>query len=153
MGREDTESASETVRNETDFWNELPRLARTPDQLDWMRFTDVPNVKFANPENDAIESAHLEGDIEGPGLRADMEIYPAGMTVAPHMHPNAERVYIIEGSLDLQLGEPGEEETVTYPAGSYLVVPAYTRHVVSTPQRAKVLVIQLGRYAALRAAG
>lgn len=131
---------------------DAPRVMLTPEKIVPKEFRDVPNVAFKDPGHDAILSAHLEGDIAGPGLRADIETYPAGMTVAAHMHKTTERFYVIEGSLDLQLGEPGQEKTVTYPRGSYVVIPGYTRHVVSTPLGGKVLVIQLGPYIALPAA-
>ncbi len=54
-----------------------------------------------------------------------------------HSHPNEEVWHILEGEVDLTLGE----ETRCVRAGSAVVIPGGTPHAVSTKERCRVLVV------------
>ena len=62
----------------------------------------------------------------------------AGATLHAHSHPNEEVWHIIEGELDLALGN----ETRSLRAGSEAVIPAGTTHaVVAVKKRCRAIVV------------
>ena len=62
----------------------------------------------------------------------------AGATLHAHSHPNEEVWHIIEGELDLALGN----ETRSLRAGSAAVIPAGTTHaVVAVKKRCRAIVV------------
>jgi unsaturated pyranuronate lyase len=61
----------------------------------------------------------------------------AGAVLPPHMHANEEVWHVIDGSIDLTLGE----ETRTVSAGNALVVPANVLHAAHAKHQCRVIVV------------
>ena len=61
----------------------------------------------------------------------------AGATLHAHSHPNEEVWHIIEGALDLTLGD----ETRCVRAGHAVVIPAGTTHAVAVTHRCRAIVV------------
>jgi quercetin dioxygenase-like cupin family protein len=64
---------------------------------------------------------------------------PAGTGSPPHTHPGAEALYVLEGDLDVHIGD----ETVAAGPGSRFYFPAGTREWFEARTRATVLVTYL----------
>lgn len=75
------------------------------------------------------EVAVLEGDPAEPGVFTMQIKMPDGYEIAPHWHPNVERVTVISGTFYLGEGEE-LDKTAAEPleAGSYTSMPPGMRH-------------------------
>lgn len=68
-------------------------------------------------------------DLSAPGrevIQVRVDFAP-GASFPKHMHPGEEIIYIIEGTLEYQVGD---EQAATYKAGDVLFVPAGAIHQV-----------------------
>ncbi len=83
-------------------------------------------------KNEAIADINAEGF--WPVSWAD----PPGESYAPHSHPSDERLYLIEGSLELV--DVAAAETYRLEPGDKLILPAGTVHSASTREGAKYIV-------------
>lgn len=74
--------------------------------------------------------ALLEGRRDRPGVPFSYAFFiPAGTWDAPHAHSATARVFVARGALRIGFGEdPDHAAAITYPAGSYVVVPAGAVH-------------------------
>lgn len=89
--------------------------------------------------------AVLEGDPKQAGLFTLRLRVPAGARIAPHWHPQPERVTVLEGSLRIGFGERFDEQRLTaLPAGSYYVNPPQTPHFLDFPVAALVQITTQG---------
>lgn len=72
----------------------------------------------------------LEGDRAIPGAAFSYAFFiPAGTWDGPHWHSTAARVFVAKGSLRISYGEQFDRASAkTYPAGSYVIVPAHMIH-------------------------
>jgi len=61
----------------------------------------------------------------------------AGAALHAHSHPNEEVWHIVEGEAELTLGE----ETRCVRAGSAVVIPANTKHMVGVKKRCRAIVV------------
>ncbi len=71
----------------------------------------------------------LEGDPAKEGYFALRLKMPAGYAIPPHLHPKDERVTVLEGTLQLGMGDKAEESKYqSFTPGSYLSMPAGMHH-------------------------
>lgn len=118
-----------------------------PENIAWEPLP-VPKVNGV-PVFDAGDSrvALLDGEEGSGGMMVRIIDYKIPMTGKPHMHASAERTYILSGSMGVVTGDG--DEPVTYLEGSYVTIPANTRHYAVITGPVKVLTIQVGDYKAL----
>lgn len=73
--------------------------------------------------------AVLEGDPGEPGLFTMQIRMPDGFEIAPHWHPNVERVTVLSGTFHLGSGEEFDSEaTEPLEAGSHFSMPPEMTH-------------------------
>jgi len=74
--------------------------------------------------------ALLEGRRDQPGVTFAYAFFiPAGTWDAPHAHSQTARVFVARGALRIGYGETADHAAaITYPAGSYVLVPAGAVH-------------------------
>jgi anti-sigma factor ChrR (cupin superfamily) len=92
--------------------------------------------------NDGRQRAQLFGDSSEGGTWVDRVKIPGGARVLAHTHPQDELVTVIEGTW--YLGEGAKFDSVnlrSYPAGSFIVIPAGIPHFVATKEG--TVVVQL----------
>lgn len=76
-----------------------------------------------------IQMAMLEGDPAGNGLFTMRLKAPDGYRIAPHVHPNYERITVISGTFHLGEGERFDRAAAKpLGAGSYTTMPPGMRH-------------------------
>src|SRR5215510_11637808 len=81
---------------------------------------------------DGRERAQMFGDWNEGGEWIDRVKIPAGARVLAHTHPNDEIVTVIEGTWYLGQGEKFDVVKLkSYPAGSFIVIPAGVPHFVA----------------------
>ena len=79
-----------------------------------------------------VETVVLEGDPRGPGLFTLRLRAPAGTRLAPHTHPQPERVTVLEGSIGVGFGPTYDQTRLkVFRAGDYYVNPPGAPHYVS----------------------
>lgn len=89
--------------------------------------------------------AVLEGDPKAPGLFTLRLEIPAGFRLAPHWHPQDERVTVLSGSLSVGFGETFDPTKGTaFPAGSFYVNPTPLPHYVWSDGGAVIQITGLG---------
>lgn len=90
-----------------------------PDQIRWE--AAAPNgTKFALLEG--------ERDKAGVGFSYAFAV-PGGVWDGPHSHSATVKVFVAKGALRIGFGPvPDHGKAITYPAGSYLIVPAGAVH-------------------------
>jgi len=96
-----------------------------------------------NPLVKGMESAVLIGDPSKPEVTVVRNKFPANSKVAPHIHPHAEIVTVLSGSIGFGLGDtfdPAKGEMVK--AGGINVVPAKQSHFVWTGSEEAVIQVQ-----------
>ena len=95
----------------------------TPEQVRW--FTP-PYYK------DGRQRAQLLGDSSQGGTWVDRVKIPSGGRVLAHTHPEDELVTVIEGTWYVGEGEKFDAGKLrSYPAGSFVVIPAGVPHFVA----------------------
>ncbi|WP_228517797.1 cupin domain-containing protein [Aliidiomarina indica] len=73
--------------------------------------------------------AVLEGDPSQTGIFTMRLKLPDGFIIAPHWHPNVERVTVLSGTFKLGQGDTIDtESTHAFTAGSYISMPPEMRH-------------------------
>jgi quercetin dioxygenase-like cupin family protein len=71
----------------------------------------------------------LEGDPSQPGVFNMRIRMPDGFVIAPHWHPNVERVTVLSGTFRLGMGETVDREAAQpLQAGSYFSLPPHEPH-------------------------
>lgn len=90
-----------------------------PDRIAWQR---------TNP--DGTRFALLEGSRDTPGTAFSYAFFiPAGAWDGPHRHSATARVFVARGNLRLGYGTRSDRAAArSFPAGSYLLVPAGAVH-------------------------
>ena len=75
------------------------------------------------------KSAVLEGDPTKEGLFTMRLRFPDGFQVKPHWHPAVEHVTVLEGTLNLGMGDAFDTaKTKALPAGSFAFMPPKMHH-------------------------
>lgn len=89
--------------------------------------------------------ALLEGDPGQPGVFTMRIRMPDGFRIAPHWHPNVERVTVITGTFHLGTGEVFDKDAA-HPLGpgSYTSMPPGMRHYVFTEGETVVQISTVG---------
>ena len=109
----------------------------TPELIHW-----APSPPSLPP---GAKTATLEGDVRQPGFFTMRAHFPAGYRIAPHTHPNAERVTVISGTLYLGEGDQFDEsKAVALPAGSYSTMPPGMKHFAFTKEDTVIQVSSIG---------
>jgi quercetin dioxygenase-like cupin family protein len=73
--------------------------------------------------------AMLEGDMSEPGVFTLRIKLPDGFEIAPHWHPNVERVTVLSGTFHLGAGETMDKQNADrLESGSYTSMPPGMRH-------------------------
>jgi quercetin dioxygenase-like cupin family protein len=81
------------------------------------------------PAPAGFKVAVLEGDPKKAGLYTVRAKFPPKGKLAPHFHPGAERVTVLEGSIRVGFGDKADPaKTVRFTAGSFYVIPAKMHH-------------------------
>ena len=92
-----------------------------PDQVTW---GPAPPVLPAG-----AKAAVLEGDPKQVGPFTMRVSFPDGYRVPPHFHPAAERVTVIQGTLQLGMGDKFDGSALnSLPTGSYVSMKPGTHH-------------------------
>lgn len=112
----------------------------TPDKIEWK-----PAPPSLRP---GAQVAILEGDPARKGFFTMRGRFPANYRIAPHWHPNYERVTIISGTLYLGSGDTVDEKNATpLTAGSYSTMPPGMRHFAFTKEPTEIQVTTMGPWA------
>jgi quercetin dioxygenase-like cupin family protein len=95
----------------------LKPLLAAPDQLTWV----------ADPRG--YQQAVVVGDPAKPGMYAAHIRFPAGLRIAPHVHPDDRIVTVLSGTVHVGYGERFDESRLrALPAGSVWTEPARQPH-------------------------
>jgi quercetin dioxygenase-like cupin family protein len=90
---------------------------------------DVAWVDAPPSLEEGAQVAVLEGDPGAPGIFTMRIRMPDGFLIAPHWHPNVERVTVLSGAFLLGSDETVEPEAaVRLEPGSYTAIPPETVH-------------------------
>jgi len=96
--------------------------------------------------------AVLSGDPAAAGLFTIRIKFPAGYVVAPHHHPADELVTVVEGSIDLGMGDTFDKnKTKRLNTGGYAVAAKGMNHYVTTASGGIVQVSAEGPFAIIYA--
>jgi quercetin dioxygenase-like cupin family protein len=113
------------------------RIAILPDAIKW-----IPGPPSLPP---GAKSGVLEGDPTKPGLFTMRIQLPPNYVIAPHRHPEAERVTVLSGSVYVGFGNKVDKEKSTYfQTGSFYVNPAGSSHFVWTKEGVIVQITGVG---------
>lgn len=95
----------------------------TPDKLAW-------NPIQPEGFDPGLEIAVVRGNPNGTtGSYVARLKLPNGYKFPAHWHPMTENVTVLEGEFSLGMGsKPDDSKLMTYPAGSYLYLPAHNVH-------------------------
>ena len=99
-------------------------------------------VRWFTPSfyTDGRQRAHLLGDSNQDGDWVDRVKIPGGVRVLAHTHPQDELVTVIEGTWYLGQGTKFDSARLkSYPAHSFIVIPAGLPHFVATKEGAVVI--------------
>lgn len=111
-------------------------------QLDSQEVVYRPGPSSMPP---GAELAVLEGNPAQPGLFTIRLRIPAGFVLAPHTHPQDERVTVIEGTVVVGFGPTLQPEKArTLGAGAYYLNPPGAVHYVLSPQGATIQITGMG---------
>jgi quercetin dioxygenase-like cupin family protein len=130
--------ASYSQMGEMDNGDEMPgHLMLTPEQFEWK---DGP---VSLPKG--ARSAVLYGDPSKRGPFAMRIKVPANYKIMPHTHPALESVTVLEGALQMGLGDTWDDDKLTnLPAGSYAVMEVGTRHFAGSRDGATIQLHGIG---------
>ena len=109
----------------------------TPSDIQWK---DAPAVLPAG-----AKAAVLDGDPSKPGYFAIRLKFPEGYKVAPHWHPNVERVTVISGTLYIGMGDKFDESKgIEMPAGTYSTMRPKVHHFGWTKGGTEIQISTIG---------
>lgn len=90
----------------------------------------VATIPWETQAANGTRFALLEGRRDQAGVAFSYAFFiPAGTWDAPHSHSATARVFVAKGALRIGYGaQPDRARATTYPAGSYVLVPAGAVH-------------------------
>jgi quercetin dioxygenase-like cupin family protein len=93
-----------------------------------------------------FRNAVLEGDPKKTGLYTVRAKFPPNGKLAPHIHPQAERVTVLEGSIMVGFGEVVDVPKMTkFTVGAFYIIPAKVPHYSQAgPEGAVIQITGLG---------
>jgi quercetin dioxygenase-like cupin family protein len=111
------------------LWRAFVAAQSKPPIIAW----DASNIVWQSISPDGSKYSFLEGDRNAPGKEFTYSAFvPAGTwDHHAHSHNQDARVAVISGALRLAVGpDPDKQPSKTYPAGSYVFVPANLEHTM-----------------------
>ena len=97
--------------------------------------------------NDGRQRAHLFGDSTHGGAWIDRVKIPSGARVLAHTHPRDELATVIEGTWYVGEGAKFDAAKLkSYPAGSFVVIPANVPHFVEAKGAVVVQLTGIGKW-------
>src|SRR5262245_5992943 len=101
-----------------------PLRAIAPDEITWSTVAGYPP---------GYGRAMLEGEADKPVPFTYRVRLPAGFTFQPHTHATDEHVTVLQGAWSFGVGNTFEAARLrSFPAGSFVVIPAGTPHFIAT---------------------
>jgi quercetin dioxygenase-like cupin family protein len=98
--------------------------AVVPSQIKWSAVSGYPS---------GYARAMLEGEASKAGPFTYRVRLPGGFTFQPHTHAGDEHVTVLQGAWSLGIGGTFDASRLrSFPAGSFVVIPAGTPHFVAT---------------------
>ena len=108
----------------------LQAATMQPIQITDVVWKDAPATMPAG-----AKMAVLEGDPRHEGMFTIRVKLPAGAKIAPHFHPQPERVTVIWGEARVGFGDVFDiKKTKRFPAGSFYVNPPESHHYLYFPR-------------------
>ncbi len=106
-----------------------PRTTFGPDSAIQLSVDEIEWQPGPDSLEEGAEYAVLEGDPGSSGIFVMRLKLPDGFEIAPHTHPNFERVTVISGTFNLGHGSTfNREEATELPAGSFTCMPPGMEH-------------------------
>src|SRR3954470_10191797 len=68
------------------------------------------------------------GCVEGERMIVALMRYPAGQPSEPHSHPNEQWIYVLEGELEMQFDDAGDDVWLCGGPGQVFYIPANKVH-------------------------
>jgi quercetin dioxygenase-like cupin family protein len=92
--------------------------------------------------------AVLQGDPSKPELFTVRLAFPAGYTIAPHVHPTDEHITVISGTFLVGMGDKADfTNPVVLPVGGFITAPAKMAHFARAKGATVVQVSAIGPFA------
>jgi quercetin dioxygenase-like cupin family protein len=92
--------------------------------------------------------AVLQGDPSKPELFTVRLEFPAGYTIAPHVHPTDEHITVISGTFLVGMGDKADfTNPVVLPVGGFITAPAKMAHFARAKGATVVQVSAIGPFA------
>jgi len=109
---------------------------------------DAKSIQWQQVDSDGTKYSLLEGSRDVPGQAFTYAFFiPAGYH-EHHWHTSDARVAVIQGALKVSFGETLDlEHTKTYPAGSFLLVPANLKHTMTADVDTVIIGTAIGPWA------
>jgi len=103
-------------------------------------------IQWGDAAADGTRYALLEGSRDTQGDTFSYAFFiPAGTWDAPHAHSSTARVFVVTGELQIGYGADNDHgKARTYPAGSYLIMPAGTVHFDGAEQDTMIIGTAIG---------
>ncbi|MEX0885343.1 MAG: cupin domain-containing protein [Phycisphaeraceae bacterium] len=106
---------------------------------------DIPWQAGPASFEEGAEMAVLEGDPAEEGMFTMRLRVPSGFVIAPHWHPNYERVSVLSGTFHLGHGDTVDSNaTERLEAGSYTVMPPGMRHFAIAEGQTVIQITTMG---------
>jgi quercetin dioxygenase-like cupin family protein len=123
------------------------KSAAAQDAKSW----DAKNIVWQTEGKSGTKYALLEGERDTPGKAFTYAFFiPAGYW-EHHWHSTDARVAVISGALSVSFGEKLDKERAkSYPAGSYLLVPANAKHSMGATVDTIIIGTAIGPWATHR---
>jgi quercetin dioxygenase-like cupin family protein len=114
-------AVASTARSAADEKNSV--RAVVPSEMKWSAVSGYPP---------GYTRAMLEGEADKAVPFTYRVRLPAGFTIQPHTHANDEHVTVLEGAWSVGVGDTFDASSVrTFPAGSFIVIPAGMPHFLA----------------------
>jgi Domain of unknown function (DUF4437) len=109
----------------------------------------IDNIPWQDTSTDGTKYALLEGQRDLAGAVFSYAFFiPAGFWDPPHWHTQDARVTVLKGSLHLAYGDEFDSAKLeVFPAGSFVVVPAKSRHFDGSDEDTIIVGTALGPWA------
>lgn len=112
-------------------------IQMTPDSIPWTAGS------ASLPPNTQV--AVIEGDPKKEGIFTMRLKLRAGVRILPHWHPRDERVTVISGAVSVGFGDSFDSARLKrFPAGSFYVTPAMSRHFLSIDEETVLQLTGMG---------
>ena len=109
---------------------------------------NLDSIPWAAQAPNGTRFALLEGVRDTPGTQFSYAFYiPAKVWDAPHSHSATARVFVAKGILRIGYGSSADKtKAVSYPAGSYALVPAGAVHYDGADEETVIIGTAIGAW-------